>query len=188
MKLTRRQLVVGTAAGAVGATGIYELVDQLAGSTPKRAAVAAHLPEQHLLDGIRVVRSDKIEVLVPPLHHRVLTARLAVGRADLRDAQRTLESALAALEADYAPSPAGLGVTVAWGAPYFEQFVPAAAKRLLPHDRRADKSVLLDAERFPSDPSDTRLERNHVVILLRSDVQSTSTTPSSVFAPRSSSS
>jgi hypothetical protein len=36
MKLTRRQLVVGTAAGAVGVAGIYELVDQLAGSTPAR--------------------------------------------------------------------------------------------------------------------------------------------------------
>ncbi len=70
MKLTRRQLVVGTAAGAVGAAGIYELVDQLAGSTPARTPVAALRPEQHLLDGIRVVRSDRIEVLVPPLHHR----------------------------------------------------------------------------------------------------------------------
>jgi hypothetical protein len=171
MKLTRRQLVVGGAAGAVGAAGIYELVDQLAGSSPKRAVVATHLPEQHLLEGIRVVRSDKVEVLVPPLHHRVLTARLAVDKTDLRDAQRTLEATLAALEADYAPSPAGLGVTVAWGNPYFEQFVPASANRLLPHDRRADKSVLLDAERFPSDPDDTRLEQNHVAILLRSDSQ-----------------
>ena len=31
--------------------------------------------------------------------------------------------------------------------------------------------MLLDAERFPSDPDDTRLERNHVAILLRSDSQ-----------------
>jgi hypothetical protein len=40
---------------------------------------------------------------------------------------------------------------------------------LIPHDRRAGKSVLLDAERFPSDPGDTRLEHNDVAILLRSD-------------------
>jgi hypothetical protein len=131
--------------------------------------VAALRPEQHLLDGIRVVRSDRVEVLVPPLHHRVLTARVAVDAADLRDAQRTLAAALAGLEADYQPSPAGLGVTVAWGRPYFDRLVPAAAKRLIPHDRRADESVLLDAERFPSDPDDTTLEHNEVAILLRSD-------------------
>jgi hypothetical protein len=115
------------------------------------------------------VRSDRVEVLVPPLHHRVLTARVAVDAADLRDAQRTLAAALAGLEADYQPSPAGLGVTVAWGRPYFDRLVPAAAKRLIPHDRRADESVLLDAERFPSDPDDTTLEHNEVAILLRSD-------------------
>jgi hypothetical protein len=171
MKLTRRQFVVGTAAGAVGAAGIYELVDQLAGGTPTRTAAAATLPEQHLLDGVRVVRSNNVEVLVPPLHHEIRTARIAVDRADLRDAQAELERTLAGLDADYAPSPAGLGVTVAWGSPYFDRYVPEAAARLLPHDRRADKPVLLPAQRFPSDPHDTRLEENHVAILLRSDVR-----------------
>jgi hypothetical protein len=169
MKLTRRQFVVGTAAGAVGAAGIYELVDALAGGSPSRAAVVARLPEQHLLDGVRVVRSDGVEVLVPPLHHEILTAKVAVDRADLRDAQVELERALAGIDADYVASPAGLGVTLAWGLPYFDAFVPAAAKRLLPHDRRADKPVLLPGERFQSDPPDTRLEANHVAILLRSD-------------------
>src|SRR5439155_14600886 len=169
MKLTRKQLLAGAAAGAVGAGGIYELIDQLAGSSPKRAAAPIRLPEQHLLDGIRVVHSDKVEVLVPPLHHEILTARLAVERADLADAQKTLTHVLAGLDADYEPSPAGLGVTLAWGRPYFDLYVPDAAARLIPRDRRADGSVLLDAERFPSDPSDTRLERNHVAILLRSD-------------------
>ena len=171
MKLTRKQFVVGAAAGAVGAAGIYELVDQFAGSTPPRAAAAPPLPEQHLLDGVRVVRSNDVEVLVPPLHHEIRTARLAVDRADLRDAQAELERTLAGIEADYAVSPAGLGVTVAWGSPYFDGFVPAAAARLLPHDRRADKSVLLPAQRFQSDPHDTKLEQNHVAILLRSDTR-----------------
>src|SRR6476469_7414639 len=169
MKLTRRQFVVGTAAGAIGAAGLYELVDQFTGGSPQRAAAAEKLPEQHLLEGVRVVRSDGVEVLVPPLHHQVMTARVAVGRSDLPSARAELERVLAALDADYAPSPAGLGVTVAWGQPYLDQFVPDAAKRLLPHDRRAGKPVLIDAERFPSDPGDTRLEQNHVVFLLRSD-------------------
>jgi hypothetical protein len=171
MRLTRRQLVVGTAAGAVGATGIYELVDHFTGGSPERAAAASRLPEQHLLDGVRVVESDGVEVLVPPLHHEILTARVAVGRREARRAQAELERVLAALEADYAPSPAGLGVTVAWGGPYFERYVPDAARRLLPQDRRAGKPVLIDAERFPSDPPDTRLETNDVAVLLRSDVR-----------------
>src|SRR5262249_25504695 len=64
MKLTRRQAVVGAVAGAVGAGGIYELVDQLTGGTPRRADAASAFREQHLLDGIRVVQSNGIEVLV----------------------------------------------------------------------------------------------------------------------------
>jgi len=169
MKLTRRQALLGAAAGAVGATGIYELVDRLAGTAPQRASAADALREQHLLDGIRVVRSDGVEVLVPPLHHEILTARVTADRAGLRDAQAELEHVLAALEREYAPSPAGLGITVAWGLPYFRRLVPDRMRRLLPHDRRAGRPVLFDAERFPSDPPDTRLEANDVALLLRAD-------------------
>jgi hypothetical protein len=169
MKLTRRQALVGAAAGAVGATGIYELVDQLTGSSPTRAAAATAFREQHLLDGVRVVDSEGVEVLVPPLHHEIVTARVAASRAELRTAQRELESVLGGLDRDYPASPAGLGVTVAWGVPYFDRLVPDAARRLLPADRRAGKPVLFDAQRFPSDPPDTRLEGNDVAILLRSD-------------------
>ena len=171
MKLTRRQAVVGAAAGIFGAGGIYELVDQLAGGAPKRVDAAAALPEQHLLDGIRVVHSNGVEVLVPPLHHEVVTARLTASPSDLRRAQGELESLLSSLDRDYAPSPAGLGVTVAWGLPYFERLVPGQMRRLLPHDRRANKPVLIDTRRFPSDPPDTRLESNDVAILLRSDLR-----------------
>jgi hypothetical protein len=168
-KLTRRQAVVGAVAGVASAGGIYELVDQLVGGAPPRAQAAETLPEQHLLDGVRVVRSNGVEVLVPPLHHEVVTARVTASRRGLRDAQRELASVLAGLDRDYAPSPAGLGVTVAWGLPYFRRLVPDQTRRLLPHDLRARKPVLVDARRFPSDPSDTRLERNDVAFLLRSD-------------------
>jgi hypothetical protein len=169
MKLTRRQAVVGAVAGVASASGIYELVDQLAGSAPQRAQAAEMLPEQHLLDGVRVVHSNDVEVLVPPLHHEIVTARVAVSRRELRAAQRELSSVLDGLDRDYAPSPAGLGVTVAWGLPYFRRLVPDQTRRLLPHDRRAGKPVIVDARRFPSDPPDTRLEANDVAILLRSD-------------------
>jgi len=169
MKFTRRQVLAGAAASAVGATGIYELVDQLTSGSPKRPADTVALPEQHLLDGVRIVESNHIEVLVPPLHHEIHTAKLAVDRADLSDAQSELARTLDGLDRDYVPSPAGLGVTVAWGLPYFRRLVPAAARRYLPHDRRANKPVIFDAQRFPSDPAGTRLEANDVAILLRSD-------------------
>jgi hypothetical protein len=171
VRLTRRGVLAGGAAAALGgAAGVYELVDQLAGSGPSRPA-GRLLAEQHLLDGVRIVREEGIEVLVPPLHHEVVTARVTAGASDLRDAQAELERALAGLERDYAATPAGLGVTVAWGGPYFERLVPDAAARLLPHDRRAGKPALLDARRFPSDPDDTRLESNDAAVLLRSDVR-----------------
>jgi hypothetical protein len=99
----------------------------------------------------------------------VLPAEVAVDRADLRDAQRTLEHALVRLDREHEPTPAGLGVTVAWGLPYFRRLVPDAARRHLPQDRRARTAALLDARRFPSDPASTRLEANDVAILLRSD-------------------
>ena len=170
MKFTRRQVLAGAAAGVVGAGGIYELVDQLSGGSPARSE-GALLPEQHLLDGVRVVNSEGVEVLVPPLHHRILTAKIAAHPADVRDAQVALGHTLAGLEADYAPTPAGLGITFAWGMPYFARFVPAAAKKLLPFDKRAMKPVLFDAVRFPSDPFNTVLEQNEVAILLRSDTK-----------------
>ena len=164
-------MLAGAAAGAVGAAGIYELVDKLTGESPQRTGARRTLREQHLLDGVQVVDHEGVEVLVPPLHHEVLTARVAVDRADLPDAQSELERALAQLDEDYVSSPDGLGVTVAWGLPYFERRVPAQWSRLAPHDRRANKRALIDSLRFPSDPPDTTLEANDVAILLRSDTR-----------------
>ena len=122
MRVTRRGLLAGAAAGALGATGIYELVDRLA-TSPQRAAARDLLPEQHLLD-LRVVHDDGIAVVVPPLHHQLVTGTVATG--DLRSAQHELEHALADLDERFAPTAAGLGVTVAWGLPYFLGHVPAA--------------------------------------------------------------
>jgi hypothetical protein len=170
VKLTRRGFLAGGAAAALGAAGVYELVDQLAGSGPKRPAGRLR-EEQHLLDGIRVVQQHKVEVLVPPLHHEVVTARVTADPLSLADAQAHLEDVLSGLETDYAPTPAGLGITVAWGRPYFLNFVADQASSYIPHDLRAGKSVLVDARRFPSDPDDTVLESNDVAILLRSDVR-----------------
>jgi hypothetical protein len=168
MRFTRRRFLGGAAAAAVGGAGIYELVDQLS-TSPTRPAVATNAPpEQHVFD-LSTIETEGVDVLVPPRHSEVVTATVTVD--DLHAAQHDLEQALAELDARYPLNPSGLGVTIAWGLPYFEQRVAAAAQAHLPLDRRADKSALLPARRFPSDPHSTLLEENDVAILFRSDTR-----------------
>jgi hypothetical protein len=176
MHLTRRQMLASTAAGVLGAAGVYELVDRLT-AAPARAPASTLPPEQHLLLGQRVVRSDGVAVIVPPLHHQVVTLELRTGhsKAALADARGALEDALRSVEGRFEPTPAGLGVTVAWGLPYFRRYVPGPMQTHLPLDRRASRAgqkpvrVLIDAVRFPSDPHETILEHNDAALLLRSD-------------------
>jgi hypothetical protein len=169
MRVTRRRFLGGAAATALGGAGIYGLVDRLVG-TPARPVVArTNLPREQHLFSLASVDSEGVEVLVPPLHSEVVTATLNVHNRDLVAAQRDLEAALQKLDAEYSLDPSGLGVTIAWGLPYFSERVPAQARLHLPFDRRADKPVLLPSRRFPSDPNSTVLERNDVVVLLRSD-------------------
>jgi hypothetical protein len=165
MRLTRRRFLGGAAAAALSGAGIYELVDKLA-PAPTRPVAGPMPPEQHIFH-LGSVESEGVEVVVPPLHSEVVTATLAVD--DLRAAQQDLERTLGELDAAYSPDPSGLGVTVAWGLPYFEHRVSARSKTHLPFDRRAGKSVLVPERRFPSDPHDTILESNDVAVLLRSD-------------------
>jgi hypothetical protein len=173
MRLTRRQALVGAATSGLGAVGLYELVDRLTSSGPGRRPHGQLQPEQHLLDGLAITRDNGVEVLVPPLHHALITARVATD--DLRSAQRDFEDTLVELGRRYPPTPAGLGVTVGWGLPYFRRYVPRQAEMHLPIDRRASRTkghtvrALVDARRFPSDPSETILEQNDVAVLLRSD-------------------
>jgi hypothetical protein len=169
MRLDRRRFLGATAATALAGAGVYELVDRLGGGAPARPRPVPGLPaEQHVLEGLAVVNQDGVEVVVPPLHHAMVTAR--VRATDLRAAQRDLEDALRELESRYQPTPAGLGITVAWGLPYFERHVAAAWARYRPHDRRANKPALLPTRSFPSDPDGTLLEENDAAVLLRSDV------------------
>jgi hypothetical protein len=119
MRLTRRKLLLAGGAGAVlAAGGVYELVDQLTGAPSRAAAGAGGLPpEQHVLRGVRLVEDNGVEVVVPPLHHQLVTARVAVAdrKSDLAGAQGALESVLAKLDQRYEQTPAGLGVTVGPG-------------------------------------------------------------------------
>jgi hypothetical protein len=174
LKLTRRELLVGGAAvTALGATGIYQLVDELT-EKPVRRFGGGREPEQHLLDGLRIADDNGVEIVVPTLHHQIVTARLDPGLTDLLDARSTLEAVLRGLDDDYEDTPAGLAVTVGWGLPYFRTHVARAAAVHLPVDRRAStesrrRKALLDAIRFPSDPEETILEDNDAVFLFRSD-------------------
>ena len=184
--LTRRGFLEQSGAAALGAAGLYSLLDTLA-DAPARAAVRRIVapPEQHVLRGLSTVVDNGIAVLVPPVHHQVVTAELTLGRgkAALRDAQRALAAALRAVERELEPTPRGLGLTVAWGLPYFRRYVPVldGGKRFpdyLPLDHAASEAAgapvytLLDAVRFPSDPASVVLERNDVCLVFQSDVQS----------------
>jgi hypothetical protein len=125
--------------------------------------------EQHAL-GLNVVVDNDVEVVVPPRHHRLVTAKVAAS--DPRQAARELEDALRELENRFDPTtPAGLGVTIGWGVPYFRNHVAEQTDVHLPHDRRADKPALIDSIRFPSDPAETILEDNDVAVLLRADAR-----------------
>jgi hypothetical protein len=167
MRFSRRRLLGGAAAVALGGAGVYELVDALSPAPARTAAEPTGMPaEQHVID-LGTVESEGVEVVVPPLHSAVVTAKVDVTK--LADAQRRLEAALQDLDARFALDPAGLAVTVAWGLPYFDRYVPAQAKLHLPFDRRAQKAALLPTRTFPSDPSGTLLEENDVAVLLRSD-------------------
>ena len=148
-RLTRAHFLEQSALAALSAAGLYGLVDGIA-ARPARALATPHrLPaEQHLLGDVRVVAENGVEVVVPPLHHQIVTARLDVGgrKAELLDAQRALEAALTRIERTYAPTAAGLGVTVGWGRSYFRHRVPSLAggRRFpdyLPVDRRASRAA-----------------------------------------------
>src|SRR6478752_3944190 len=180
MSLSRAELLKRGAV-ALAAGNIYSLLDGLT-TAPARAAVgASRAPEQYLLSGLRVVRELGIEVIVPPLHHRVVTARVRIsGPAKLRAARTRLEQQLAGLERRYPSTPAGVGVTVAWGLPYFRKHVPKTADgrrypNYLPIDLRASKArkkkvaAVLDATRFASDGPEVVLGGDDVAVLIRSD-------------------
>jgi hypothetical protein len=178
--LTRRELLRrGAVAAAAG--NVYSLLDGLAAVPARAAAVVAPRREQYLLGGVQVVQELGIDVIMPPLHHRVVTAHVRVtSPAALKKAQARLEHALRSLEGRYAATPAGLGVTVGWGLPYFTRLVPKLADgrrypAYLPLDVRSSKRTgrhvpaVADAVRFPSDPTSVVLGVDDVVFQLRSD-------------------
>jgi hypothetical protein len=178
--LTRRRLLQEAALRALAALGAYEAVAAgLQGAVAEAAtSVSDRRPEQHLIRGMKVETLPSGQrVIVPPVYHQLVTARIQVEdtRLALQAAQQELEQVLGRVEAAYEDTTNGVGLTVAWGLPYFRQYVSSLAAARLPIDvrlsqrKRRESLSLLDAMRFPSDPESTRLEQNDVVFLFRSN-------------------
>ena len=184
-QFTRRAFARRVGGVALGAP-FLSLLDGIALARPP---VAQSPPlEQHIDPGVRISTDNGVEIVVPPLYHELVTARLtpATGRA-LLAARDELRLGLQHIEQGQVAGPIGLLVTVAWGMPYFRNHLPRLkdGRRFpdyLPIDLEASRRlgrrvpVLVDAVRFPSDPETTVLESNDLVVLLRSDVRSNVTT------------
>jgi hypothetical protein len=206
-ELSRRRFLQGTVrtlGAALASAGIYEMIDTIA-QPPERPAFASTPPtqEQYILQNEQVVKvngsgvkssNGTIPVRVPALHDHVITATLNVpaNAKALQEAQHHLESVLLGLEQQFPPTPAGVGITVAWGLPYFHQYIPSLGKTssffkagtpypaYLPVDLVTSKMeghtvyAVQESRTFPSDQpppgfGPVRLEQNDVAVLLRSD-------------------
>ena len=162
LRLTRQQLLGGR--GGRRLLARRGSTSSSTGSAARRRAPAdgAAPPEQHLLHGLRVVEDDGVEVVVPPLHHQLVTARLTVGPSapSFAQAQAELEDALPAArravraDARRARRHGRLGTALL---PPLRPGTRGAAPAGRParHDgegRPCARSI--DAVRFPSDPDD----------------------------------
>src|SRR6266516_1604396 len=163
----RRDFLKGATAvtlGAMAARGVYEVLDG-AGGGPARAWAAAavrRLQEQYLVDQIEVILDNGVTVAIPPLHNDVFTAKLKSNltwsASALKNAQRRVEGALAAVEKPYSSTAAGLTMVIGWGLPFFRTFVPSLMGTYLPADLALTGSgpkqyAVLDAIGFRSDSS-----------------------------------
>lgn len=183
-RVSRRAFLrgAGLSVGAISARGLYSFLDTVAAAErrPAGPVPAKRRREQYLVDGIGTTVDNGVTVLIPPLFHEIITARIAVAPSPqaLFAAQARLERALQHAEAPYAPTPAGLTMLVGWGLPYFNTFLaPELIEQHMPIDLRYSdetgqrQNVLLDAIRFPGDRDEMLVEHNHVVFVLRSDSQ-----------------
>ena len=163
----------------ITARGAYASLEEFAAPARAHAATPARRQEQYLIDSLEVILDNGVPVAIPPVYNDVFTARLSPDRswnkAALIDAQRRLEAALQLVEKPYPATAAGLTIVVAWGLPYFRQFVPGPWQAKGPRDTLLPKvdgqyqHAVLDAIRFPSDPDVLVLEDNHVAFKIRSD-------------------
>jgi hypothetical protein len=218
-ELSRRRFLQGTLGAALASAGIYEMIDTIA-QPPERPAFASSPPtqEQYILQSEQVIKVDgagvksskgTIPVRVSTLHDHVITATLNVpaNAKALLEAQHHLESVLLGLERQFTPTPTGVGIAVAWGLPYFHQYIPSLGKtssffkagtsypEYLPVDLVTSKMeghtvhALQESMTFPSDQAPpgfgpVRLEQNDMAVLVRSDsLANIMTASNALFGP-----
>jgi hypothetical protein len=126
---TSRRSFLKSAAAVSVAGGTIALVDQLTGGIT-RAEAAPRTPlrdEQYLVDGLVAITDNVVEVVLPPLYKYIITGTLKRtlkwDAKYLKGAQAKLEKVLVQVEANRPKTAAGLTVVVAWGLPYFRNFI-----------------------------------------------------------------
>src|SRR3954453_17688503 len=108
-----RRVFARRVGGAVLSAPLLSLLDGIALARP---AVAQSPPlEQHLDPGLRITTDNGVEIVVPPIYHEVITARLTTTGSGpaLLAARDELRLALQHIEAGHVVGPSGLLVTVA---------------------------------------------------------------------------
>lgn len=133
---------------------------------------------QYELPGVNVENHVGVPVACVPLWHSVVTATLNLQKGDsagLKRAQARLSTALAEIEAIYPLNPGGILIQVAYGLPYFREFIPAAVtNKLMPRaveNGKPGEWAVIDAVRFPKDPAALVLEQNDISFHFKSDYQ-----------------
>jgi hypothetical protein len=137
---------------------------------------AAKPKTQYELPGVTVEDHLGVPVVVVPLWHAVVTARLTVPQGNskaLKRAQERLERALAEIEGIYPLNPSGLFIQVAYGLPYFRNYLPTSlTDKFMPRALENGKPgawALIDAIKFPKDPATLVLEYNDISFHFKSD-------------------
>src|SRR3954451_4035629 len=126
---TSRRTFVRSAAAVTATGGTIAIMDQLTGGITRAEAkttTPAH-DEQYLVDGLEAVTDNGVQCIVPPLYKYIITGKLKRDRtwtaAELQKAQAKLERAFVQAENGRPRTAAGLTLVVAWGLPYFRNFI-----------------------------------------------------------------
>lgn len=177
---TSRRSFLRSAAAVSVAGGTIALVDQLTGGIT-RVGAATRTPlhdEQYVVGGLGAITDNGIGVVVPPLYKYIVTGTLKRtvkwDAKRLKSARAKLENALVQVEGTKPKTAAGLTVVVAWGLPYFRNFIKpimsaSAYDAVWPRETGSATDAVIDAIKFGSDPDSLILEDNEVMIMIRSD-------------------
>jgi len=152
MSRSRREFLGRTAVAALATAGAYGLIDRIASPVRRKAlspdirltaATTPSLPlEQQLYSGLSRVTDNGAIVVLPPLHHMVVTATLTVAPAGFAQAQQVPGTAIVGLETSglLDSTPSGTGLAVAWGPPSFNRLPSALTNTYLPVDVVASRA------------------------------------------------